>query len=109
MPFGTLERVLSSSKTPTSACNCRKRSPLPRLRLNPPPLTMYPKGSDLLDTVVYDRPHDAHVHHAEPRFEVKPGGALARCSHCGAALQIVLVVLGTLIPAEQLAWVLEVG
>jgi hypothetical protein len=69
---------------------------------------MYPRGSELGDTVVFDREHDA-PHAAEAKWEIKPGGALVRCSRCSAPLQIILVVVGTLIPAEQLAWVIEVG
>lgn len=73
-----------------------------------PPRTMYPKEAEVGDTIFFERPHEGD-HKAAPEWEPMPGGALARCRRCNTPLAMTLVVCGTIIPAAQLSWVVQVG
>lgn len=56
------------------------------------------------EAIVFDHPHQATDHRPKPVWEIKPGGAIARCKVCDEPLTVSAIVTGLAPAPEQERW-----
>jgi hypothetical protein len=81
-------------------------SPLPPL--SPDGDIYYPDNTDAGDILYFERSHPDFDHVPVAEWTSRPGGSVARCIVCQQVLAVNVEVLGEIVPAEQLEWVVEV-